>query len=213
LLQSGRPGPVLIDIPKDVQIGSAEYNPPSNNPSPKKERPIDIDLLSQAASLIKDAKRPYIYCGGGVAAANASEELIKLADKIDAPIGLSIMGLPTVPYSHPRFLGMVGMHGRYGATKALYECDLLIAVGVRFSDRATGNKSEFTKDRKVIQIDIDPAEINKNIDVTAALIGDTNTILRSLNDTVETFTHPEWMERVKHIKSILITALRWIRIC
>ncbi len=108
------------------------------------------------ASLVKDAKRPYIYGGGGVVTAGASAELIRFADKIDAPVGLSIMGLTAVPYAHPRFLGMVGMHGRYGATKALYESDLLIAVGVRFSDRATGNKAEFMKDRKVIQIDIDP---------------------------------------------------------
>ncbi|MGI6039269.1 MAG: biosynthetic-type acetolactate synthase large subunit [Eubacteriales bacterium] len=200
LAQSGRPGPVLVDIPKDVQIGSAEYEPPSNNVSSKKAPQVNEDMLNQAALLISKAKRPYIYCGGGVVGAHASEELMRLADKVDAPIGLSIMGLSTVPYSHPRFLGMVGMHGRYGATKALYECDLLIAVGVRFSDRATGNKSEFTKDRKVIQIDIDPAEINKNIDVTTALIGDTKTILQALNSTIETYSHPEWMERIRYIK-------------
>jgi acetolactate synthase-1/2/3 large subunit len=130
----------------------------------------------------------------------ASEELIRFADKIDAPVGLSIMGLTAVPYAHPRFLGMVGMHGRYGATKALYESDLLIAVGVRFSDRATGNKAEFMKDRKVIQIDIDPAEIGKNIGVTTSVIGDVKCVLGELVKLLEQKENTDWMNRIRYIK-------------
>ena len=200
LAQSGRPGPVLVDIPKDVQIGSAEYEPPSNNVSSKKAPQVNEDMLNQAALLISKAKRPYIYCGGGVVGAHASEELMRLADKVDAPIGLSIMGLSTVPYSHPRFLGMVGMHGRYGATKALYECDLLIAVGVRFSDRATVTSLSLPRiERSSRSISTQPN--HKNIDVTTALIGDTKTILQALNSTIETYSHPEWMERIRYIKA------------
>ncbi|NLT14888.1 MAG: biosynthetic-type acetolactate synthase large subunit [Clostridiales bacterium] len=200
LARSGRPGPVLIDIPKDVQLGTAEYTPAAQQPAEKTECTPDTGVLEMAASLIAEAKRPYIYCGGGVVNANASRELLEFADRIDAPIGLSIMGLTAVPYSHPRFLGMVGMHGRYGATKALYECDLLIAVGVRFSDRATGNKAEFMKNRKVIQIDIDPAEINKNIGVNASIIGDIRHVLTALNKILTETAHPEWMDRILYMK-------------
>ena len=199
LANSGRPGPVLIDIPKDIQLGTAEYEPCA----PCQEEPtacLDKVSLEVIASLVKDAERPYIYCGGGVVTSGASEELLRFADKIDAPVGLSIMGLTAVPYEHPRFLGMVGMHGRYGATKALYESDLLIAIGVRFSDRATGNKAEFMKDRKVVQIDIDPAEINKNIGVTTSVIGDVKCVLSELGDMLEQQENNGWMERIHYIK-------------
>ena len=199
LAHSGRPGPVLIDIPKDVQLGTEEFEPvvPS-----EKEYPACVDTasLDAIAALVKDASRPYIYCGGGVVTSDASQELLEFANKIDAPVGLSVMGLTAIPYSSPRFLGMVGMHGRYGATKALYESDLLIAIGVRFSDRATGNKAEFTKDRKVIQIDIDPAEINKNIGVTTSIIGDVKCVLGELGKILEQKENTEWMERIKYIK-------------
>jgi acetolactate synthase-1/2/3 large subunit len=200
LARSGRPGPVLIDIPKDVQLGTAEYTPAAPQPAEKTERRPDTKALETTASLIAEAKRPYIYCGGGVINADASEELLEFADRIDAPIGLSIMGLTAVPYSHPRFLGMVGMHGRYGATKAIYECDLLIAVGARFSDRATGNKTEFMKNRKIVQIDIDPAEINKNIGVDASIIGDIKLVMTALNKILKETAHPEWMDRIRYMK-------------
>jgi acetolactate synthase-1/2/3 large subunit len=197
---SGRPGPVLIDITKDVQTGMAEYEPAlaaqKYEPAPQ----ISESRLEEAARLIREAKRPYIYCGGGVVISNASEEVIAFADKIDAPIGLSIMGLSAVPYSHPHFLGMVGMHGRYGATKALYESDLLIAVGTRFSDRAIGNKLEFSRDRKILQIDIDPAEIGKNIGVTMGIVGDVKIVLKALTAKLSRREHKAWGERVKYIK-------------
>ncbi|MGI6005292.1 MAG: thiamine pyrophosphate-binding protein, partial [Christensenellales bacterium] len=168
--RSGRPGPVLIDVPKDVQTGQAEYE--RAVPAPREETPVCCEQVQRAVEMIQKAKRPFIYCGGGVVIAGASSELQAFAERIDAPIGASMMGLSAVPSAHPRFLGMVGMHGRYAATKALYESDLLIAVGARFSDRATGKKSEFSSGRQVLQIDIDPAEISKNIPSNNCIIGD-----------------------------------------
>ncbi|UOO38330.1 biosynthetic-type acetolactate synthase large subunit [Oscillospiraceae bacterium CM] len=199
LAMEGRPGPVLVDITKDVQTGKTEYEP---SPASAAGTPPEISTmqLNDAAQLIREAKRPYIYCGGGVIASNASEALMAFADQIDAPVGLSIMGLTAVPYAHPRYLGMVGMHGRYGATKALYESDLLIAVGTRFSDRATGNKVEFMRDRKVLQIDIDPAEIGKNIGVTSCVIGDVKGVLSALNALLPQLEHKDWMERIQYMK-------------
>jgi acetolactate synthase-1/2/3 large subunit len=200
LAKSGRPGPVLIDVTKDVQTGSTDFTPAAN-PAPKLESVCpEQSALEKAAALLREARKPYIYCGGGVVSSNASAELLEFADRIDAPIGLSIMGLSAVPYSHPRFLGMVGMHGRYGATKALYECDLLIAVGTRFSDRATGNKAEFMRDKKVLQIDIDPAEIGKNIGVNTSLIGDVKSVLGALLRITPKAEHKEWGARVRYIK-------------
>jgi acetolactate synthase-1/2/3 large subunit len=165
------------------------------------EAELNKSQLEKAVALITEAKRPYIYSGGGTVISGASEELLAFAEKIDAPIGLSIMGLTAVPYTHPRFLGMVGMHGRYGATKALYECDLIIAVGTRFSDRATGNKAEFMRDRKVLQIEIDPAEIGKNIGVNTSLNGDVKSVLKALNGIVPKLEHTEWADRISYIKA------------
>lgn len=200
LAQSGRPGPVLVDIPKDIQTGTTEYEPAPPAKIEPAESSINEALLNEAAALIREAKRPYIYSGGGTILSDASNELLAFAEKIDAPIGLSIMGLTAVPYTHPRFLGMVGMHGRYGATKALYESDLLIAVGTRFSDRATGNKLEFMRDRKVLHIEIDPAEIGKNIGVTTSLAGDVKTILTALTTAMPKLQHDEWMTRIQFMK-------------
>lgn len=198
---SGRPGPVLIDITKDVQTGTTDYEPASTARAEERAPRICESKLDEAARFIREAKRPYIYCGGGVVISNASRELIAFADRIDAPIGLSIMGLTAVSYSNPHFLGMVGMHGRYGATKALYESDLLIAVGTRFSDRAIGNKVEFSRDRKVLQIDIDPAEIGKNIGVTMGLIGDVKVVLGALTSRLSPQEHRVWSKRVGYIKA------------
>ncbi|MGI5936963.1 MAG: biosynthetic-type acetolactate synthase large subunit [Oscillospiraceae bacterium] len=201
LASSVRPGPVLIDITKDVQMAVTEFEPESERKQYRVEKPVSREKLEEAARLISEAERPYIYCGGGVISSNASRELITLADKIDAPVGLSIMGLTAVPYSHPRFLGMVGMHGLYAATKALYESDLIIAVGTRFSDRATGNKVEFSKGKKILHIEIDPAEVGKNIGVTTSIIGDVRHVLTELVTMLEPQARPEWAERIREIKS------------
>jgi len=192
---SGRPGPVLVDIPKDVQIASAEYEPQSaqqKRPDPA-AREEDI---ARAAEAIAQAKRPYIYCGGGVVIAEAGEELARLADIADAPIGCSMMGRSAVSADNPRYLGMMGMHGRYASTKALNESDLLIAVGTRFSDRATGDKSEFSRGRKLLHIDIDPAEISKNIGVDMSIIGNVKVVLAAICARLAQQRHEEWTAEV-----------------
>lgn len=196
---SGRPGPVLVDIPKDVQINQTEFYPSTRSAAPH-PNPLEVDL-ERAAELIRQAKRPYVYCGGGVVISDASEELKRFAERIDAPIGSSMMGLTAVPSGYPRFLGMMGMHGRYAATKALNESDLLIAVGTRFSDRATGNKAEFSQGRNVLQIDIDPAEISKNIYAHTSVIGNMKAVLDALTERVPQMDHPEWMQIVESMKT------------
>ncbi|MEL7608479.1 MAG: biosynthetic-type acetolactate synthase large subunit [Bacillota bacterium] len=196
---SGRPGPVLVDIPKDVQINKIEFYPP-NRSSAKEPTPSEADL-ERAIELLLQAKRPYVYCGGGVVISDASEELKRFAERIDAPIGTSMMGLTAVPNGYPRFLGMMGMHGRYAATKALNESDLLIAVGTRFSDRATGNKTEFSQGRNVLQIDIDPAEISKNIYAHTSVIGNMKAVLHILTERIPKMLHPEWMQQVEAMKT------------
>ena len=166
---SGRPGPVLVDIPKDIQSAHAEYEQ-----KPRVERTnglkADEKSLKAALELIAQSKRPYIYAGGGVVISDASQELMTLADILDCPIGTSMMGLSAVNNDHPRHLGMSGMHGRYAASKVLSMSDLIIAVGTRFSDRATGNKQAYQLGHKVLHIDIDPAEISKNIPAYVALV-------------------------------------------
>jgi len=200
LAQNGRPGPVLVDIPKDVQTARTEYEEASYRPAESGQE-VCPEAVKRAAELIRKAKRPYIYCGGGVIKAGASKELREFADRIDAPVGFSIMGLTALPWEHPRFLGMVGMHGRFAATKALYESDLVIAIGVRFSDRATGNKAEFMEGRSFLHIDIDAAEIGKNIDATDCILGDVKAVLQKLCEAMEPQSHPEWNERVRALKN------------
>lgn len=196
--KSGRPGPVLVDIPKDIQTGTVDYESVPAAPAVVREG-CDGDL-EEAAELIRNARRPYIYSGGGVILADAADALLSFAAKIDAPIGTSIMGLSAVPWDHPRFLGMVGMHGKYAATKALSESDLLIAIGVRFSDRATGNKTAFSQNRKVLHIDIDPAEIGKNIPAHISLIGDLRYTLKQLSEKVDQMNHQHWHAEIEAIK-------------
>lgn len=197
---SGRPGPVLVDVPKDVQLATTEYEAmPMQVPRP--DHPVDMQELEQALEVIRQSKRPFIYCGGGIVLADASEELQKLAELIDAPIGSSMMGLSSVPTCNPCFLGMTGMHGRFASTKAQSECDLLIAVGARFSDRATGDKVRFSQGRIVLHIDIDPAEISKNITVDKCVIGNLKEVLQTLCERLEPVEHPEWREWVESMKN------------
>ena len=178
----GRKGPVLIDIPKDIQLAKCEFTTaaPPGGCAARSRLP---QMLEEAAELITASKRPFVYAGGGVVSTNAGEELIRFAEKLGAPIGTSMMGLSAVPHSHPLMLGMSGMHGRYASTKAMGRSDLIIAVGTRFSDRATGKKSEFSKDRKVLHIDIDPAEIGKNIPAYVSMVADVKEALTALNAT------------------------------
>lgn len=197
---SGRPGPVLVDIPKDVQIAEWEYTPGAMGEEARAKTP-DSQAIKQAADLIASSQRPFLYAGGGVVAAGAGAELVKLAETIGAPIGASMMGLSAVDHNHPLFLGMTGMHGRYAATQVMDKSDLIIAVGSRFSDRATGNKIEFSKNHKVLHIDIDPAEIGKNIPVYVALVADVKEALAALNRLDLQKSDPAWLNEVAQLTS------------
>ena len=161
IANAGRKGPVLIDIPKNVQIDEWEYDENMEEPHVGKKTECGKNDISEVLEMIKKAERPFIYAGGGVLASGAEEEVLELSRRIDAPVGLSMMGITAIPASYPLNLGMCGMHGRYASIMAQSDCDLLIAVGVRFSDRATGDVDEYTKKCMTVHIDIDRAEIGK----------------------------------------------------
>jgi len=183
IARSGRPGPVLVDLPKDVVQGTTNYKPVKNiqlksyNPTYEP----NIKQLPKAVKLIKESKKPVIFTGGGVILSQASKELTQLARKIHAPVTATLMGLGSFPATDPLWLGMIGMHGTYRANMSSSECDLLIAVGVRFDDRVTGKTDTFAPKAKIIHIDIDPTSIRKNIPVTIPIVGDCKITLRKLN--------------------------------
>ena len=196
---SGRPGPVLIDIPKDIQISFAEYERqplvskfPTIMPKPEK--------VKKAAEIINHKKRPYIYIGGGVISSNTSKQVLELADKIDAVIGCSLMGISAISTNEERFLGMEGMHGHYASSMAQNTADVIIAIGVRFSDRATGNVSKFAKKADIIHIDVDFAEISKNVEAQLGIRGDLSVTLDMLINEVEKKERPKWMETVRMLR-------------
>ena len=200
IAKSGRPGPVLVDIPKDVQIAKCDYEPaPIVEKKPLKK--AKDDKLQAAAKMIAAAERPYIYFGGGAVSADVSAELVALANKIDAPIGCTMMGLSAVPVNDPRYLGMEGMHGHYASSVSQAEADLIIAVGARFSDRATGNVSKYARRASIIHIDGDAAEISKNIGVELGIACDIKDCLTRLLGIVEEKTHPEWAARIAQLKA------------
>ncbi len=191
LAKSGRPGPVLIDIPKDVQIAECEYEPqpPVQKEEPKAAKEIRI---AEAAQYINEAKRPYIYFGGGVIAAEAQEEMLQLAETIDAPMGCSLMGLSAIPTDHPRFLGMQGMHGHYASSMAMHHADLIISLGVRFNDRVTGNRQKFATGARIIHIDVDGSELNKTVSAVCGLRGDVKPTLQKLLPLINEGQKPDW---------------------
>ena len=199
LAKSGRPGPVLIDVPKDVQTAMWEYEPASvvekDPPYPAKDVRI-----AEAAKEINAARRPFIYFGGGVIAAEAEEEMLALAEKIDAPMGCSLMGLSAIPTDHPRFLGMQGMHGRYASSMAMHNADLILSLGVRFNDRVTGNREKFAKDAKIIHIDVDGSELNKTVGAVCGLRGDVKCTLQRLLPLLREDKKPDWMEKVASLR-------------
>lgn len=216
IARSGRPGPVLIDIPKDVQIAETEYEPvqgdalipklsakhPTAQLRPEGEAleryKVKVEpRLEKAAQLIAEAHKPLIYCGGGVTISGAEDELAAFADRIDAPVVSTLMGLGALPADNPRMLGMLGMHGTHAANIAMQRCDLLIAVGVRFSDRALGNAETFAAQAKVLHIDIDRAEINKNVSTTLHITGDARIVLELLLARVSPKSHEQWMRQAR----------------
>ena len=195
LAKSGRPGPVLVDVPKDVQIAKWEYEPqaPVEKIPPHAAKDIRI---TEAAKWINAAKRPYIYFGGGVIAANAQEEMLALAEKVDAPIGCSLMGLSAIPTDHPRFLGMQGMHGHYASSMSMHNADLIISLGVRFNDRVTGNREKFAREAKIVHIDVDGSELSKTVHANCGLRGDVKLTLQKLLPLLEERKNPDWTQKI-----------------
>ena len=195
IASSGRKGPVLVDIPKDITAAVTEYvRQPAQQPDEKPE--ICPESLERAAEMIKSANKPYIYAGGGVISAQASAQLKRLAELIDAPVSCSLMGQGAFDQTDSRYIGMLGMHGTVKAAYTLNHCDLFIGIGTRFSDRVTGDTSAFGKNAKMIHIDIDPAEFNKNIAVTATIKGDIADALDKLCDRLQPVKHPEWCAEI-----------------
>jgi len=197
IANSGRRGPVLVDIPKSVQSDMCEYT--GIPPSSEKEQPLSFDI-EQITSVIKGSKRPFIYSGGGVVASGAEKELQRLSEKLSAPIGFSMMGLTALPYDYPMNLGMCGMHGRYASTIAQSECDVMIALGVRFSDRATGNTDIFRQDRFIVHVDIDLSEIGKNVDPHLEACGDVKKVLGLLLKVLPDLHNEEWLSRIDELR-------------
>jgi acetolactate synthase-1/2/3 large subunit len=195
---TGRPGPVLIDIPKDITSAEIEYNYPKkvNLPGYKPKIKGHPKQIKRAAELIMESERPVILAGGGVILSNASAELVELAETIPAFVATTLMGKSSFPETHPLCLGFVGMHGSKYANYALTECDLVIAVGTRFSDRTTGRIESFAPYAKIIHIDIDPAEIGKNVRVDVPIVGDAKGILTSLVKLIKYKKRKEWEDRV-----------------
>ena len=199
LAQSGRPGPVLIDVPKDVQTAVCDYDPQA--PVQPEERHAAKDVrIKEAAALINVSKRPFIYFGGGLITSEAQEEMLALAEKIDAPIGCSLMGLSGIPTDHPRFLGMQGMHGHYASSMAMHDADLIISLGVRFNDRVTGNREKFAKLAQIIHIDVDGSELSKTVNSACGLRGDVKLTLQKLIPLVNAEQKPDWEKAVKALK-------------
>ena len=199
IAKSGRPGPVLVDVPKDVQVAVYDYHPERvvpKIPLPK----ADNESIEEAVALINESKKPYIYIGGGAAGLKMGKEIIELAEKIDACIGCSFMGLSAVPDDYDRFLGMQGMHGHYASSISQKHADLIIGVGVRFSDRATGNTAKFAKNTKIIQLDPDFAEINKNVNVDLGIVADVRDAFLRILSKVDESKKPEWIEEVHSYK-------------
>ena len=199
LAQSGRPGPVLIDVPKDVQTAVCDYEPQA--PVQPEERHAAKDVrIKEAAALINASKRPFLYFGGGLITSEAQEEMLALAEKIDAPIGCSLMGLSGIPTDHPRFLGMQGMHGHYASSMAMHDADLIISLGVRFNDRVTGNREKFAKLAQIIHIDVDGSELSKTVNSACGLRGDVKLTLQKLIPLVNAEQKPDWEKAVKALK-------------
>ena len=200
IAQTGRPGPVLVDIPKDITAAKTEYTSAKPKPIARITDTISKEDVDTAVSMIKAAKKPYIFVGGGAVISGASEELKKFAEKVNAPVCDTLMGKGAFNGTDDLYTGMLGMHGTKTSNLGVSECDLLIAVGVRFSDRVLGNAKKFAAQAKILQFDVDAAEINKNIQVDASVIGDLKEILIRVNERLEAQSHPEWMKEIMDLK-------------
>lgn len=199
IAQSGRKGPVLVDIPKDITAAMYEYEPQpkvavNNHKTPKEK------CLERAVELISQAKKPLIYVGGGAILSEVGEDLITFAEKIDAPVVSSLMGLGAVPNGHPLHLGLIGMHGHFECNKAAHDCDVLIVCGARFSDRVAGNRAKFAPNAEILHIDIDSAEMDKNIVSNYHLRGNLADVIPMLTRELEQLDHSEWRNEIEGFK-------------
>jgi acetolactate synthase-1/2/3 large subunit len=203
IASTGRPGPVLVDIPKDVFTEMAEFVYPETVDLPGYKPVMDGDpsQITKAAEFINEAKRPLILAGHGVIISNAFDELRELAEKAQIPVETTLLGRSAFPDDHVLFTGMPGMHGVAYASLAIDEADLVIGLGMRFDDRITGDVSGFATNAKIIHVDVDPAEIDKNISADVPIIGDLARVLRQLNPSVQSTTHPEWIKRLEELKA------------
>lgn len=200
IAKSGRPAPVLVDVPKDVQIAMWEYSPEK---AAEKDEPLcaDENLIKQASEILNSAEKPFVYFGGGLVSSQAQGEMLEIAEKIDSPIGCSLMGLSAIPTDTPRFLGMQGMHGNYACSISMHNADVILALGVRFNDRVTGNRSKFAKGAKIIHIDIDSKELNKTVTPAISLNGDVKLTLKKLLPLLNKQKHDSWTATVENFKA------------
>ena len=200
IAKTGRPGPVLIDIPKDVTAQKADYIAKQPEAVKREKAGITPEAVDTAVKMISKAKRPFVFVGGGAVISGASDELKKFVEKVDAPVTDSLMGKGAFDGTDKRYTGMLGMHGTKTSNFGVMECDLLIVVGARFSDRVTGDTKKFAHKAKVLQFDIDPAEINKNIKADACIIGDVKEILKAVNANLGQQEHEDWMNKIMAMK-------------
>ena len=202
IAKSGRPGPVLVDITKDVTAASCEYEAKEPVTIERQTDTITEEDLERALLMIRKSQKPFIMVGGGAILSDAAEEVRTFANKLQAPVADTLMGKGAFDGTHELYTGMVGMHGTKTSNFGITECDLLVVIGARFSDRVVGNASKFAKNAKILQIDIDPAEINKNIETDASIIGDVKMILRKLNARLDPQNHDEWVAHIERMKDM-----------
>ena len=200
IAQSGRPGPVLIDIPKDVTANMAEYEPMKIEPVKKYKKDICMEDVEQALQMIREAQKPYIFVGGGAILSDASEELRAFVEKVQAPVCDTLMGKGAFPGTDELYTGMLGMHGTKTSNFGVSGCDLLIVIGARFSDRVTGNAKRFAEKAKILQIDIDVAEMNKNVMIDCGVVGDIKEVLTLINERLPKQNHDEWIRKIQEYK-------------
>ncbi len=200
IARKGRPGPVLVDIPKDVTANKTDYVPQEPVMVENCKKQITQEAVNKAIQMIKKSKKPYVFLGGGAVISGASEEIKKFVELVDAPVCDTLMGKGAFDGTNPKYTGMLGMHGTKTSNLGVSECDLLIAIGVRFSDRVLGNAKKFAHHAKILQFDIDPAEINKNIMAHACIVGDIKDILVEVNMKMEQENHKEWMQHIAEYK-------------
>ena len=203
IARSGRPGPVLVDIVKNVTSDEIEYKREVPELIPRATDKIDEVAVEEAVKIIRSSKKPVIFVGGGAVIANADKELADFVKRVDAPVTDTLMGKGAFRGDNEYYLGMLGMHGTKTANLSVSECDVLIVVGSRFSDRVTGNTENFAKNAKIIQIDVDEAEVNKNVFVDLSIIGDVKSILDIFNSRLEQLYHKEWIDKVMARKDAL----------